>query len=53
MQDIVDVLVYVGDFEGAIVTEDMLKLNQQDYQFLVGKYGITQKGLEEAAKGKE
>ena len=107
MQDIVDVLVDVGDFEGAIVTEDMLELNQKDYQFLVGKlgeknihvmhyipeyyemrdrckavvqtgdygvhaqciliagypsadipmdwlkYGITRKGLEEAAKGKE
>ena len=39
MQDIVDVLVDVGDFEGAIVTEDMLELNQRDYQFLVGKLG--------------
>lgn len=107
MQDIVDVIVDVGDFEGAIVTEDMVKLNQRDYQFLVEKlgennihvmhyipeyyemrdrckavvqtgdygvhaqcilvagypsadipmdwlkYGITRKGLEEAAKGKE
>lgn len=39
MQDIVDVLVEVGDFEGALVTEDMLALNQPDYQFLVDKLG--------------
>lgn len=39
MQDIVDVLVDVGDFEGALVTEDMLALNQPDYQFLVDKLG--------------
>lgn len=39
MQNIVDVLVDVGDFEGAIVTEDMLELNQRDYQFLVEKLG--------------
>ena len=39
MQDIVDVIVEVGDFEGAIVTEDMVKLNQRDYQFLVDKLG--------------
>ena len=31
MQDIVDVIVEVVDFEGAIVTEDMVKLNQRDY----------------------
>ncbi len=39
MQDIVDVIVDVGDFEGAIVTEDMIELNQKDYLFLVNKFG--------------
>ncbi|KXT68246.1 hypothetical protein SGODD07_02115 [Streptococcus gordonii] len=39
MQAIVDVLIEVGDFEGALVTEEMLTLNQPDYQFLVEKLG--------------
>ena len=36
-QDVFTTLVECGDFEGAIVTEDMLELNQKDYQ-VVEKY---------------
>lgn len=30
-EDIVTTLVACGDFEGAIVTEDMIEVNQKDY----------------------
>ena len=42
-QDIVSTLVEVGDFEGAIVTDLMPKLNPKDYNFiteLMGKENI-------------
>ena len=32
-------LVACGDFEGAIVTEDMIEVNQKDYQLLVDLLG--------------
>ena len=37
--DIVTTLKECGDFEGAIVTEDMLELNQKDYQTVVDLFG--------------
>lgn len=37
--DIITTLVECGDFEGAIVTEDMVELNQKDYQTVVGLFG--------------
>jgi len=33
-QDVVTTLIECGDFEGAIVTEDMIELNQKDYQIV-------------------
>ena len=38
-EDIVTTLVACGDFEGAIVTEDMIEVNQKDYQLLVDLLG--------------
>lgn len=37
--DIITTLVECGDFEGAIVTEDMVELNQKDYQTVVDLFG--------------
>lgn len=37
--DIITTLVECGDFEGAIVTEDMVELNQKDYQTVVSLFG--------------
>lgn len=37
--DIVTTLKECGDFEGAIVTEDMLELNQKDYQTVEKLFG--------------
>ena len=33
-KDVFSTLVEYGDFEGAIVTEDMVKLNQKDFQIV-------------------
>ncbi len=33
-QDIVSVLIECGDFEGVIITEDMIELNTADYNFI-------------------
>lgn len=38
-EDIFLTLVECGDFEGAIVTEDMVELNQKDYQTIVKMLG--------------
>lgn len=38
-QDIVFAIVEVGDFEGAIITDQMPKLNQKDYRFLADLMG--------------
>ena len=38
-QDIVSAIVEVGDFEGAIITDQMTKLNQKDYRFLADLMG--------------
>lgn len=38
-QDIVSAIVEVGDFEGAIITDQMPKLNQKDYRFLADLMG--------------
>ena len=38
-QDIVSTIVEVGDFEGAIITDLMPKLNQKDYDFIVNLMG--------------
>ena len=38
-EDIFTTLVECGDFEGAIITEDMVKLNQKDYQTVVKTMG--------------
>lgn len=38
-QDIITTIVECGDFEGAIITEDMIKLNQKDYQTVVNLFG--------------
>ena len=38
-QDIVSTIVEVGDFEGAIVTDLMPKLNSKDYNFIVNLLG--------------
>lgn len=35
----VTTLVECGDFEGAIITEDMIELNQKDYQTVVDLFG--------------
>lgn len=37
--DVVTTLVECGDFEGAIITEDMIELNQKDYQTVVDLFG--------------
>ena len=38
-QDIVSTIVEVGDFEGAIITDLMPKLNHKDYDFIVNLMG--------------
>lgn len=38
-QDIVSTLVEVGDFEGAVVTDLMPRVNEKDYSFLVDLLG--------------
>ena len=38
-EDVLMTLVECGDFEGAIITEDMMKLNQKDYQTVVKSFG--------------
>lgn len=40
-QDIVSTIVEVGDFEGAIITDLMPKLNEKDYNFLVDLLGTN------------
>lgn len=39
MRDVVETLKEAGDFEGAIVTEDMEAQNPKDWQFLVDTFG--------------
>ncbi len=39
LHDIITTLKEVGDFESAIVTEDMLEYNQKDYQTVVELFG--------------
>lgn len=39
-QDITSTLVDVGDFEGAIVTDLMPKVNEKDFSFLCDLFGI-------------
>lgn len=44
-QDVVSVLLEAGDFEAAIITEDMPQVNQADYGYLIDQLGqerITQ-----------
>lgn len=38
-QDVVTTVVECGDFEGAIVTEEMIELNQKDYQVVASLIG--------------
>jgi len=38
-KDVFTTLIKCGDFEGAIVTEDMLELNQKDYQIVEKVFG--------------
>lgn len=38
-KDVLTTLVECGDFEGAIVTEDMLDLNQKDFQTVIKAFG--------------
>lgn len=38
-KEVIDTLIDVGDFELAIITNDMPKVNKEDYSFLVNKLG--------------